>query len=129
MTTSTREPREIITSLCSSFSVQIEHYKTLHDRTQKILSKLILSRGDVSPLRAAFDEKQVLLEAISAEREKIKPSIVWWQENKESLGTFTFAKELDALLVVMEKAIKKFLESEDQLERHLAKLAKVSTPS
>jgi len=113
---------DTIQELCDSYRLQLGFYRALSETVQKILSRLILSRGDLSALRNDFTEKQRLLEQIEAERMKTAPQVKRWMETKAKNGESEAAQELDGILRETEKTIKNFLDGEDQLKKHLERL-------
>jgi hypothetical protein len=112
----------LIQALSESYRVQLWCYTVLHETAQRLLSRLILSRGDLSCVKSDFAEKQQLLERIETERQKTKARVSEWQERKALCAGTKEAVELDGILQKTETAIKKFLEGETQLEQYLAKI-------
>jgi hypothetical protein len=112
----------IIKELCDSFRIQLGFYHALSETVQRILSKLILSRGDLLALKTDFAEKKLFLEQIEAERLKTAGQVKAWQATKALHGETTEARELDGILRETENTIKKFLDGEDQLKIHLERI-------
>jgi hypothetical protein len=112
----------IIKELCDSYRIQLGFYNDLGDTVQRILSKLILSRGDLSALKTDFAEKKRFLEQIEAERLKIAPQVKKWQDTKAFHGETKEALELDGILYETGNTIKKFLDGEEQLKKHLERI-------
>jgi hypothetical protein len=112
----------VIRELCDSYRIQLGFYSALNETVQKILSKLILSRGDLSVLKNEFSEKKRYLDQIDAERLKTAPLVKVWQETKSLRGGTPEAMELDEILHDTENTIKKFLDGEDQLKKHLERI-------
>jgi len=113
---------DTIQNLCDSYRIQQGLYRELGETVHRILSKLILSRGDLTALRADFEDKQRLLEDIETQRFKIAPQVKIWQESKAGQGETAGARELDSILRDIEKSIKSFLDGEDQLKKHLERI-------
>jgi hypothetical protein len=112
----------LIRELSDSYRHQLGFYTTLGETVHRILSRLILSRGDFSGVKGDFAEKQRLLECIDSERGKTSGSIKVWQERKSFIADHEAAKELDRVLREIESAIKKFLDGEEQLKRYLEQM-------
>ena len=112
----------LIRELCDSYRIQLGFYNTLNETVQKILSRLILSRGDLSSLKADFAEKQRCIEQIQLERLKTQRQAKTWQETKALKGETREALELDIILGKIENTINKFLDGEDQLKKHLERI-------
>jgi hypothetical protein len=112
----------IIRELCDSYRLQLGFYKGLSKTVQRILSKLILSRGDLSALKNDFAEKKHFLDLIEAERLKTAPQVKIWQETKSQSKKNKEALELDGILNETETTIKTFLDGEEQLKKHLERI-------
>jgi hypothetical protein len=111
-----------IRELCDSYRIQLGFYNALDETVQRILSKLILSRGDLSALKTDFAEKKRFLEQIEVERHKTEEQVKMWQKTKSLHGETTEALELDGILRETENTIRKFLDGEEQLKRHLERI-------
>ena len=114
----------LVRGLRDSFLLQLRYYSALNDTVQKILGKLILSRGDFSGLKAEFIEKQRLLGCLDLERTKTIGPTRMWQERKMQLAGQQDAKELDAILEKTGRMIEKFLDGEEQLKKYLEGIIK-----
>lgn len=112
----------VINELCDSYRIQLGFYKALSETVQKILSKLILSRGDLSALKTDFAEKKRFLDQIEAERIKTAGQVKAWQDVKAIHGETSEAKELDGILRETENTIKRFLDGEEQLKKYLERI-------
>ena len=112
----------IIKELCDSYRIQLGLYNALCETAQRILSRLILSRGDLSALKTDFAEKKRYLERIEAERQKAAPQVKKWIDTKALHGETKEALELDGILSETENIIKRFLDGEEQLKKHLERL-------
>jgi len=108
----------LVGDLIRSYSLQTELYRELGECIQKMYSRLILSRGDVSQVIGMFQEKQRLLNAITAERSRIEPQVQAWQRQKAAAAPEE-AGRLDAALAGTENAIASFLDIERQVEHYL----------
>lgn len=109
----------LITRLCSSFQRQLVVYGMLNVVARRIMSQLVLSRGNMNGVAAAFEEKQQLLSEIQHEREDADPLIREWQERKGALRGTVQADELDIVLDTVQRAVKEFLDGEEQLHTWL----------
>jgi hypothetical protein len=109
----------LVRELRDSYRRQLAFYGALGETGRKILSRLVLSRGDFSGVKADFAEKQRLLECIEAERFKTNGQVKEWQERKAFVAGFEEARELDGVLREIEGSIRKFLDGEEQLKRYL----------
>lgn len=98
---------------------QLQRYGELRDITRKMLSQVVLSRGDISGVVDVFKRKQQLLGEISAERRNAREAIELWQQRKAAVRQTQDTAELDNTLQQMESTIKEFLDSEEQLKRYL----------
>lgn len=112
----------MISELCDSYRIQLGFYNALSETVQKILSKLILSRGDLSAFKSDFAEKKRFLDHIEAERIKTAGQVKAWQNAKTIHGETPEARELDGILSETENAIRKFLDGEEQLKKHLERI-------
>ena len=113
----------LISELTRSYSLQLELYKKLHDNASKIYSQLVLSRGDLTRVMGQFSEKQRLLNALTAERERMQQQAQQWQQAKATVKPSDETEKLNAVLEKIEQAIKAYLDTEQQLERYLKHLA------
>ena len=98
---------------------QLRSYGELRDMTRRILSRVVLSHGDISGVLDVFKRKQALLHEISARRAKAKETIELWQRRKATVRETRDTRELETTLQAMESTIKEFLDSEEQLQRYL----------
>ena len=114
--------RLLIWKLRQSFSDQLTLYKKLRDTVRIILSRLILSRGDVSGLMCELEEKNKLIEAIQNKRAANADRIKLWQERKSNYPGNKEVMELEVLLEEMETVIREFLDEEDKLKIYLEKV-------
>lgn len=118
----TENETAVIRELCDSYRLQLGFYNALGETVHRILSRLILSRGDLSALKTDFAEKQQYLRQIESERLKTAHQVKLWQEIKSHREGTKEALELDGVLRETEATIKKFLDGEDQLKKHLERL-------
>ncbi len=109
----------LIDDLIQSYSGQLGRYNELKILGQQILGQMALSRGDFSGVMRFFEKKQKLLKLIEEEREGAKDNIARWQKEKNSIPPSEKTARLDAVLADTEKAIKEFLETEDELKKFL----------
>jgi hypothetical protein len=113
----------LIRELSGSYRLQRDCYTALGVMVDRILGRLVLSRGDLSGVKDEFAEKRRLLERIERERARTTGHSTEWQERKAKCAGRREAQELDAILRETEAAIRKFLEGETQLERYLERMA------
>ena len=109
----------LIQSLTESYRGQLDRYRSLGTEVNQLLSKLVLSRGDLSRVTAGFRKKQQLLEAIEAERGRVAGMVAQWEKIKNGVGHSDAADELDTVLQQVSDAIRSFLDNETQLQRYL----------
>jgi len=110
---------QLIQHLSQSLERQLHFYCQLNDLTQKILSRLILSRGDLTGIPQDFEKKQQFLAEIEKERQASHSITELWQQRKESIPKNESSMALDALLDKVQREIKRFLDNEGQLEKYL----------
>jgi hypothetical protein len=124
------DDNNLVRYLTESFVLQVGLYKKLAAVVQKILSQLVLSRGNLAAVMGLFEEKQGLMNTISGERDRVAHSVQAWQERKSVIPSSDATARLDAVLVETENVIKSFLDAEAQLEQYLKHLvAKENRPS
>jgi hypothetical protein len=119
----------LIQELTSSYNRQLVWYKELRDFVQKVLSRLILSRGDISGLMVGLEKKQKLMEQIDTERRRTADSVKKWQDLKLQLAICDEIDELNDTLEKTSIAIKDFLDEEEKLKRYLEGIIKKETVS
>jgi len=112
----------LIRELKNSYVMQLDWYRELGMVVQKILGKLILSRGDISGLVSGLEKKQKILAFIENERNRVSDYVKQWQERKKCVANEDEVQELNLLLTDVEKAIKAFLNEEDQLKKYIERL-------
>jgi hypothetical protein len=110
---------ELTKQLVTTCKKQLGWYQQLYDMAQSILNRIVLSRANVLDMGEAFEQKRLLLETISAERLATKHLVEEWQQRKSSIAQSDMVTELKTILADMESVIGKFLDSEEQLKRHL----------
>jgi hypothetical protein len=116
----------LVGELERSFTLQIEWYEKLKAIVQKILSRVILSRGDMSTVKGLLAGKRDCLEAITRERERVAGSAGKWIELKASIPRTPAVMRLEAVLTDTERVIREFLETESQLQRCLEHMMRKS---
>jgi hypothetical protein len=112
----------LVKELSDSFRFQLGCYNALYETVHAILSRLILSRGDFSGVRAAFEEKQRLLDRIETERTRTTGQVRQWQERKSTISGSEDARAFDEVLRQTETAIQRFLGVEEQLRMYLERV-------
>ena len=115
-------PNAIIERLRSSCDCQTALYTKMHDVTQRIVSQLVLSKGDLQRARQNFEEKQKLWDEIVARRLQAEPDTALWQQQKHLFSVQYDVGSLEASFDRMSKIIERYLSSEDQLKRYLEHL-------
>ncbi|MFP4014281.1 MAG: hypothetical protein ACLFVQ_09370 [Chitinispirillaceae bacterium] len=112
----------LVSELSESFQLQLSMYRELRDTVRSILSKLILSRGDVAGLMSGIEKKKKLLEAIEQERTRSSENVALWQERRTLYPVNGEIQALNDILGQTESVIKEFLDGEDQLKNYLEKM-------
>jgi hypothetical protein len=108
-----------ISQLTASFAKQLAWYGELSRIAQKVLSQLVLSRGDAAAVMAGFLQKRAIVDMIAQERGQIREIADFYQKRKEGMKPSALKNDLDLLLAKSEAAIREFLDGEDQLKRRL----------
>lgn len=109
----------LIGELTGSYARQVEWYNQLKITVQKILGQIAVSRGTMTGVMGLFEEKKRLLENIERERAQSKGNTELWVQVKKELAGSESAGRLDSILADTEKAIREFLETEEQLKKYL----------
>lgn len=117
----------LIQELKKSYGMQLGWYRELGLLVQKILGKLILSRGDISGLVSGLEKKQKILSCIENERNRTSDNVKQWQERKMHVTNEDEVQELNSILTDVENAIKAFLNEEDQLKKYIERLVEKDT--
>ena len=119
----------LIQTLSDSYRGQLGRYRSLDDIVRQLISRLVLSRGDLSQAASGFREKQTLLGAIERERTRVADLVAQWELRKTAIGHSAIADDFDALLHQVADAIRRFLEDETQLQQYLEGIiARSQTP-
>ena len=105
-------------TLAESYQCQLDWYTQLRDTMQQELSRVILSRGDLSGLMGSLERKQQLLNTIITERDRVRPHEEQWQKHKGSISVEQ-AGHVNGILDKIEVVIRDFLASEEQLKRYV----------
>ncbi len=109
----------LVQTLTASYRGQLDRYRSLGAIVSQLLGKLVLSRGDLSQVTAGFREKQTVLDAIEAERNRMAEMVEQWEQRKNGIGPTGAADELDTVLQQVTDAIRNFLNNEMQLQQYL----------
>lgn len=117
----------LIQVLTASYKKQFVWYIDLRDLVRKILSRLILSRGNMSELMIGLGKKKKLLESIESERSRVNESVLRWQEIKKKIAVCEETTTLNEVLETTSIAIKEFLDEEEKLKRYLEGIVKKET--
>jgi hypothetical protein len=111
----------LVKELTDTFNCQIQMYRELKILVQKMIGKLVLSRGDMSGLISSMEQKKKIIESIECERSMHSDAIMQWQITKNNV---TMTPEIGLLEKVLEdtgSAIKDFIDQEEQLRTYLEK--------
>ncbi len=117
---------ELLAALTDSYLRQLQLYRELSQLVQKALSQLVLSRGDAATIMAGVVQKGKIIDMLMEERKRIKTASVFYQSHKYRIPASPSREALADLLEKTEKAIKEFLEGEDQLKRYLKQVIEKS---
>jgi hypothetical protein len=109
----------LIQTLTDSYLRQLDLYSELRDVVRQLLSKLVLSRGDLSPVVGSFQRKKELVEAVDAERKAVGEHIVIWQERKKTVERTPESERFEAILQKVTDTIREFLNDEEQLRIYI----------
>ena len=93
-------------------------YGELRELSEKILGRLVLSRGDLSGIVPMLKHKQELLAAIERRRGETAGLETLWQERKQ-LITDRRAARFNLLLEETSAQMKRFIDTEEQVKRRL----------
>jgi hypothetical protein len=115
----------LIQELKSSFSLQLGWYKDLLNLDRKMMSRLVLSRGDMSGIVSSMEKKNRLIDMIQMERDRTFAMISLWQQRKNNVSHKNSESYLlDKILEQIENVIQDFLLEEDQLKNYINGLIK-----
>lgn len=120
--------RILIQELTDSYNQQLVWYRELKALVQKILSRLILSRGDISGLMSGLEKKQKLMERIESERHRTSDLVNKWQDRKMHLQPCQDTAILNDVLQTTSGAIKEFLDEEEKVKKYLESIIRKETP-
>lgn len=109
----------LIQTLADSYRGQLARYRSLDCIVRQLISRLILSRGDMAQVTSGFREKQTLLDEIEMERTRVADLVARWESRKTAIGHTDSADEFDELLNQVADTIRRFLENEKQLQQYL----------
>lgn len=117
----------LIQELKSSFSLQLGWYKELLNLDRKMMSRLVLSHGDMSGIVSGMEKKNRLIDMIQMERNRTSSMINLWQQKKNSVcHKNSEGLLLDKILEQIENVIQEFLLEEEQLKKYINGLIKKS---
>jgi len=114
----------LIQDLTDLFNSQLLKYRELRDLVRKALSRLILSRGDMSVVMDGLEKKKKIFEAIDLERTQHADLVQQYQSRKASLNSDASINALNALLDDTGIAIQEFLNEEEQLKKYIEGILK-----
>lgn len=109
----------LIQTLTDSYQRQLNLYTELRDIVRQLLSKLVLSRGDLSPVADSFQRKKELVEAVDSERKAVSECIVKWQERKTEIERTPESERFESILQKVTDTIREFLDDEEQLRKYI----------
>lgn len=109
----------LLQELIKSYQNQLALYAELNTISSKLLSRLIMSRGDLSQIVDDMKKKSTYLQKIDNERKQIYNYITQWEKIKSTLHENELSKSLDSLLGKTQERIQEFLSIEDQLKKYL----------
>jgi hypothetical protein len=121
-----KDHARLVDELEASFRTQIAWYEKLKAIVEKILSQVILSRGDMSAVKNLLTQKRDCLEAITRERERVRESTREWIALKASIPHTAAVMRLETVLADTERVIREFLETESQLQKCLEHMMRKS---
>ncbi|MBN1603509.1 MAG: hypothetical protein JW915_18005 [Chitinispirillaceae bacterium] len=116
----------LVKELTDTFNYQMQMYRELKVLVQKMIGKLVISRGDMSGLLSSMEQKQKIIESIESERSRHSDAIMQWQLKKNNV---TMSPEVGVLEKVLECtgcAIRDFIDEEEQLKIYLEKCIRKS---
>jgi uncharacterized protein YjaZ len=117
----------IIHELIESYRKQFDWYEQLRVMDQKILSRLILSRGDMHEMMNSFEKKKTLIDNLEKERIRTSDAVQHWQKIKSSFPVCEDTDELNAILEKTTTAIKGFLDEEEKIKKYIEGVVKKET--
>jgi hypothetical protein len=117
----------IIRELIESYKKQYDWYEQLRVMDQKIMSRLILSRGDMHEMMNSFEKKKSLIENLEVERTRTSEAVQYWQKIKSSFPVCEDTDELNAILEKTTNAIKGFLDEEEKIKKYIEGVVKKET--
>ena len=117
----------LIQELTASYKKQSVWYIELRDLVKKILSRLILSRGNMPELMIGLGKKKKLLDHIETERMRTSESVLRWQGIKKNIVVCDETVALNDVLDTTGIAIKEFLDEEEKLKKYLEGIVKKET--
>lgn len=110
----------LIHKLKNSFGLQLQWYKELLDLDRKMMSKLVLSRGDISVIITGTETKNSLINKVQAERSNACEMIELWQQRKTEINSNDEERvALDKIFGEIENVIGAFLREEDLLKKYI----------
>lgn len=117
----------IIRELIDSYKKQYNWYEQLRVMDQKILSRLILSRGDMHEMMISFEKKKTLIDNLETERNRTSDAVQYWQKIKSDFPVCEDTDELNAILEKTTNAIKGFLDEEEKIKKYIEGVVKKET--
>lgn len=111
----------LIQQLTAVLTGQLGHYREMRDLVRKMLSRVILSRGDLSGVISCLEKKKKLLDTIESERQESSVLFVQWQNRKDSIKEDAAVAAMNSILDQTEITIREFLDEEEQLKRYIEK--------
>ncbi|MBN1575814.1 MAG: hypothetical protein JW913_04635 [Chitinispirillaceae bacterium] len=113
----------LIQELTDSYRGQLVRYCGLRDATRQLMGRLVLTRGDFSPVKEHLRKKQEMLEAIEQERSRVTDQVTEWQRRKARITRCAETDLFNEVLQEVTDAIQEFLDDEAQLRKYLESVA------
>lgn len=118
----------LMRDLTVSYQSQLARYRSLRDVVRQLMSKLILSRGDLSGMIASLEKKQQLLKDIESERDRTAPLVAHWETRKTLVSPGSGGELLNTVLQQIADTIREFLDEEDQLRKYIERIISSKQP-
>ncbi len=109
----------LVKELIESYRGQFDRYCSLRNLTRELMGRLVLRRGDLSAVFDTLRKKQVLLEAVEAERTRIAGRVTEWQKRKNEIAPCEATYMLNDILNKVADVIREFLDDEFQVRRYI----------
>ena len=111
----------LIQRLTAVLTGQLEHYREMRDLVRKMLSRVVLSRGDISGVIPCLEKKKRLFDVIESDRQECSDLFAQWQNRKGSIKEDALVAQMNSILDQTEITIREFLDEEEQLKKYIEK--------